>query len=162
MRLIWYEARMSHRQLIIRSASIGTYFVLSFAVLYWFAGDSYFCARSSLRSTFRLSLACTIGDLFACFGRSWVAHKMMNLRIAVPLLAAAISGAGLASIPFWIYRGYGHFLFEGTWIDVSCFFAEGYSLAFIFVVAPALGLLTLIHGILWLRTSIVQLATVVG
>jgi hypothetical protein len=86
----------------------------------------------------------------------------MNLRTAVPLLAAAISGGGLASIPFWIYRGYGHFLFEGTWVDVSCFFAEGYGLAFIFVVAPALGLLTLLYGILWLRTGRAQSAAVVG
>ena len=49
----------------------------------------------------------------------------MNLRTGAPLLAGAVTGAGLASIPFWIYRGYGHFLFEGTPADISCFFAEG-------------------------------------
>jgi len=54
---------------------------------------------------------------------------------------------------FWIYRGYGHFLLEGTWADVSCFFAEGAGMAFPFVVAPVLGLLTLLHGIAWLRAG---------
>ena len=77
----------------------------------------------------------------------------MRFRTAAPLLAAAITGAGIASLPFWIFRGYGHFLFEGTWADVSCFFAEGHLIVFPFLVAPALGLLTLIHGILWLKTS---------
>ena len=75
----------------------------------------------------------------------------MKLRTAAPLLAGAIAGAGLASIPCWIYRGYGHFLFEGTWADINCFFAEGSGLAFPFVVAPALGLLTLIQSVFWLR-----------
>ena len=42
---------MSHRQLIIRSASIGTYFVLSFAVLYGLqrAGDYFTEAMERLR-----------------------------------------------------------------------------------------------------------------
>jgi hypothetical protein len=36
-------------------------------------------------------------------------------------------------------------------MDVSCFFAEGYGIAFPFVVETALGLLTLAHAQLWLR-----------
>jgi hypothetical protein len=91
-------------------------------------------------------------DLFACTAGLFVAQKIINLRTAAPLLAAAISGTGLASIPFWLSRGYGHYLFEGTAIDVSCFFVEGYGLAFSFVIAPALGLLSLAHGILWLQS----------
>lgn len=77
----------------------------------------------------------------------------MNLRIAAPLLAGAITSTGMAAATFWIYRGYGHFLLEGTSADISCFFIEGYGLAFPFVVAPAVGLLTLIHSIFWMRTS---------
>lgn len=153
---------MSHRSQIIRAASIGVYFFLSFAVLYWFAGDSSFCARSPLLITFRLSLACTIWDLFACVVGLWIGQKVMNLRTAVPMLSTAITAAGLASMPFWIYRGYGHFLFEGTWADTGCFFAEGYGLMFPFVVAPALGLLSLFHGILWLRTGNALSPAVVG
>jgi hypothetical protein len=115
--------------------------------------DGYSCASSPLRSTFRLSLACTVWDLFACSVGSWAAQKLMKLRTAAPLLAGAITCAGLASIPFWIYRGYGHFLYEGTWVDISCFFAEGSGLAFPFVVATALGFLTLLHGVFWLRVG---------
>ena len=122
-------------------------FLSAFAVLYGFAG------RGFLRSTFSLRLACTIWDLFACVVGTWVAQTLMKLRTAAPLLGGAIAGAGLASMTFWIYRGYGRFLFEGTWADVSCFFTEGAGITFPFVVAPALGFLTLLHGILWLRTS---------
>ena len=148
--VICYKVPMLRRQPLIGSASICMYFVLSFVVLYWF-DDGSLCARSPLRSTLGISLVCTVWDLFACEIGSWVAQKLMKLRTAAPLLAGAITGTGLASIPFWIYRGYGHFLFEGTWADISCFFAEGRSLAFPFIVAPVLGLLTLIHGAFWLR-----------
>lgn len=143
---------MSRRKQVVRSVSVAAYFVLSFAALYWFAGRGYFCAKSPLLSTLRLSLACSILDLFACAAGSWVARNVMDLRTAAPLIAGAITGTGLASMPFWLYRGYGHWFLQGTSADVSCFFAEGYGIAFPFVVAPALGLLTLMHGILWLRT----------
>jgi hypothetical protein len=82
-----------------------------------------------------------------------MAQKLLKLRTAAPLLAGALTGAGLASVPFWIYRGYGRFFFEGTWSDISCFFAEGAGIAFAFVIAPALGILSLIHAIFWLRTE---------
>lgn len=141
---------MSHRQRIIRWASIGAYFIAAFAVLYWFGGRSYFCSGSPLQSTFRLTFACTTWNLIACTTGSFVARKV-DLRTAAPIVAAAISGVGFASIPFWLFRGYGHFLFEGTVMDVSCFFAEEYGIAFPFVVAPALGLLTLAQTLLWLR-----------
>ena len=153
---------MFNRPQKIRSASICAYFGLCFAILNLFAGSSYFCARGPLRFTFRLALACTIWDLFACVVGLWVGQKMLNSRAAVPMLAGAITAAGIASIPFWIYRGYGHFHFEGTLADVSCYFAEGYGMAFPFVVAPILGLLTLLHGILWLRASKVLSAAVAG
>lgn len=143
---------MFKRLRIIRLGSIGAYFIVSFAVLYWFGGKSYFCGRRGFLSTFRLSLACTMWDLFACTAGLFVSQRILNLRTAAPLSAAVISGTGLASIPFWLFRGYGHYLFEGTPIDVSCFFVEENGLAFPFVVAPALGLLSLAHGILWLRS----------
>lgn len=130
----------------MRSTSIGAYFLLAFTVLYWFAG------HGCLRSTFTLSLACTIWDLVACIAGVWVAQRLMRLRTAAPLLAGAISGVGLASMTFWIFRGYGHFRFEGTWANVSCFFADDAGLAFSLVVAPLLGLLTLLHSVLWLRS----------
>jgi hypothetical protein len=42
--------------------------------------------------------------------------------------------------PAWIYTGHGHFHLEGTWVDVSCLFNEGYGMAFPMVVAPVLAL----------------------
>lgn len=138
---------MPRRQSLIHSASIGAYFILSFAVLNWFADGG------CLSSTFKLSLGCTVLDLFACVVGSWIARKLMKLRTAAPLLAGAITGAGMASIPFWIFRGYGHFIFEGTWADISCVFAKGALITFPFVVAPALGILTLLQGALWLRSE---------
>ena len=138
---------MSHRQLLVRSAALGAYVFLAFVVLYWFAGHGH------LRSTFVLSLACTILNLFACIAGTLVGHSLVKLRTAAPLLAGAISGAVLASMTFWIYRGYGHFLFEGTWADISCFFTEGAGIAFSFIVAPVLGFLTVLYGVIWLRTS---------
>ena len=143
---------MSERQRIFRLASIGAYSIATFAVLLWFGGESSSCGRRGLLSTFSLTVACTIWDLFACAAGLFVAQKVLNLRPAAPLLAAAISGSGVASMPFWLFRGYGHYIFEGTAIDVSCFFTEGHVLAFIFVIAPVLGLLSLAHGVIWLRT----------
>jgi hypothetical protein len=52
---------------------------------------------------------------------------------------------GFASLPFWNYD------FEGTWADVSCFFTEGYGMAFPFFVAPLLALVTLVGELVILR-----------
>lgn len=152
--MIWYKARMWKRPQLFRCALVGAYFAVAFGVLYWYAGDGYFCARTGpMRSTLRLAVACTLWDLAACSAGSWLALKIMKLRTAAPLLAGALMAGGLVSAPFWIYRGYGHFLFEGTWADVSCFFTEGYGMAFPFVVAPALAILSLVHCAVLLRIS---------
>lgn len=143
----WYKVHMSRQQLLARTTSIGVYFLLAFIVLHWFAG------RGFLRSTLILSLGCTVWDMLACAVGEWVEKNVIELRTVSPLLGGAIAGAGLASMPFWIYRGYGHFFFEGTWGDISCFFKEGTGIAFPFVVAPVLGFLTLLHGIIWQQTS---------
>ena len=145
---------MFRRHQLFRYALLAVYFAVAYVVLYWYAGSGYFCARTGPPgSTFRLAVGCTVWDLFACSAGSWLAHEVMKLRTAAPLLTSAITAAGLASMPFWIYRGYGHFFFEGTWMDVSCFFTEANGLVFPFVVAPALGILSLLHGALLLRIT---------
>jgi hypothetical protein len=58
---------------------------------------------------------------------------------------------GFVSITFWIYDS-AKFMFEGTWADVNCFFAEGYGLAFPVVVAPALALATFVGELVILKT----------
>lgn len=60
-------------------------------------------------------------------------------------------GLVVARLPFLIYRGYGHFRFEGTWADVSCFFTEGYGLMFPIVVAPLLALATFAQKLAFLK-----------
>ena len=49
---------------------------------------------------------------------------------------------GFISVPDWISPGYGHFRFEDTFADVSCFFTEGFGIAFPIIVAPPLAALT--------------------
>lgn len=145
---------MASRHWLLRYASVVVYFAIAYAVLYWYAGRGYFCARTgSFPSTFRFAFMCTIWDLIACGLGSSIARYIMKLRTAAPLLTGAFAAVGLASIPFWISSGYGHFLFEGTWLDVSCFFTEGYGLVFPFLMAPALGVLSLVHGAVLLNIS---------
>ena len=54
---------------------------------------------------------------------------------------------GFVALPFWIYD------FEGTWGDVSCFFTEGYAIAFPFFVALVLALATLAGELAILRVD---------
>jgi hypothetical protein len=63
---------------------------------------------------------------------------------ALPLVTDSREHSGLGS-RFLIYGGYGHFLFENTRPDVSCFFIEGFGEAFPFFVAPLLTLARLIR-----------------
>ncbi|MGO9084957.1 MAG: hypothetical protein ACLQBK_07000 [Candidatus Sulfotelmatobacter sp.] len=74
-------------------------------------------------------------------------------------MSTLIAGLGLASIPPWIYRGYGHFLFENTRADVSCFFTEGNGMMFPFVVAPVLALATLIREWMAMKHQRVSIET---
>jgi len=94
-------------------------------------------------TTARLALACTAWDLVASGCALLAASVLKRVSVWNVILAAFVAGLGFASIPFWIYRGYGVFLFENTWADVSCFFTEGYGMMFPFTVAPALALATL-------------------
>lgn len=66
--------------------------------------------------------------------------------------STALALIGFASIPFWIYDS-GMFLFEGTLLDISCFFTEGYGMVFPLVVAPALALATLAGELIILRLN---------
>lgn len=118
----------SRRKQLIRSFSVGGYFVLSFAVLYWFAEGAISAPEvlslvlSDSPSHVRSGICSRARQVHGLRRRRW------GLRTASPLIAGAITGAGLASIPFWLYRGYGHWFLQGTSADISCFFAEGYGI----------------------------------
>jgi hypothetical protein len=146
------------RKLVYLSA---LFFVVTYAVLSCFSYGSYFCAseRSGLNhalTTARLAFAFTVWNFFATSLASLVLDTgkrySFNGRIAVALsLSTVVAGVGYVSVPFWIYRGSGIFLLEDTWADVSCFFTEGYAMAFPLLVAPTLALTTLICEWLFIR-----------
>jgi hypothetical protein len=88
-----------------------------------------------------------------------VAPKSLRIRWLAAPITALIVGFGVGYLPFWIYKGYGHFRFEGTWADVSCFFTEGYGMAFPFVVAPLLAIVSLVREFVVLRLRRERLQT---
>jgi hypothetical protein len=129
----------------------GLYFIVAYGILAAYSYQNYFCSpartgRSHALTTARLAFACTLWDLFAssCGALAAAAiDKFTRWSGKAPLVSTVVAWLGFASIPFWIYQGYGRFLFEDTWADVSCFFTEGYGLAFPIVAAPALAAATL-------------------
>jgi hypothetical protein len=132
------------------------YFVVACVILYFYA-DPYFCSlsrtgQSRLLVSGKLALACSLWDYAAGWTAGTIFHHVG--RTIPALFAGIISAVGFASIPFWIYRGYGVFLFENTWADVSCFFTEGSGMAFPFVVAPALAVGTFIKE--WVTGNVTQ------
>jgi hypothetical protein len=128
------------------------FFVVAYAILSFASYRNYFCAsgrsgHSHALTTARLALAFTAWNLFASSLVSLIIatgkkHTVKGLS-AIALSISTVAGVGYGSVPFWIYRGYGTFWFENTWADVSCFFTEGYAIAFLILVAPALALTTL-------------------
>jgi len=133
------------------------YFVLAYGTIYAYGDRNYFCAslrtgRNYAAVTATLALACTLWSILASAVGSAIAKlEKRHGQIYIPVVSTLIAGAGFITIPLWIYRGYGHFLFENTWADVSCFFTEGFGLAFPFVVAPVLTVATLVQEWLVIR-----------
>lgn len=125
------------------------YFICCFGILSWFSYRDLFCSRPGGPShaviTARLATACTAWDTVAGAAAALSVAATRKHRWIPLAVSTSVSWLGFRSIPSWIYRGYGHFLFENTWADVSCFFTEGYGMAFPLVVAPALGALTLLR-----------------
>lgn len=102
------------------------YFIVAYGVLFWYSYDDYFCLNPNSAPqpiiTARLALACTLWDTLVGFGIAFTVNAIGEFGRIVPFWATIVTGIGFASIPFWIYRGYGQFLFEHTWADVRCFF----------------------------------------
>jgi hypothetical protein len=135
----------------VRLLSGVLYFAVAYAILYSYA-DNYFCspARGQPRAVVaaKLALACTVWDALAGAISVFLNQQPRWLRACV---SALIAGLGFASIPFWIYRGYGHFMFEHTWADVSCVFAEGYGMVFPLTAAPVLAVVSVTREWLTLK-----------
>jgi len=141
---------MSGRRRWVHAGLTLFYFGVSWSVLLWYTSDDPFCAPSGINNhilvSARLALACTAWDFRSGIGGAWSARVMSAPKLA-PFLRAVIAALGVGSIPFWLFRGYGVWLFQGTWADVSCLFTEEFGMAFPFVVAPSLGIVSLLHGV---------------
>ena len=123
------------------------YFAIAFVILFFFALNDSFCARpeanNHLLVTGQLALAVEVFAFivsFAVDAALSAAPRIGRIRLLGLLIPAIVVGLGGAIMPFWIYQGYGHFRFEHTWADVSCFFTEGYGLAFSMLVVPLFAL----------------------
>ena len=152
---------MSLKENRVRLLSSCLYLAFAYGLLFWYTGGDFFCERPGMGpghaiATARLAVACTAWDLVASVcGLLVIAitnkrTSRSTIRIFATILVA---GIGFCSIPFWIYRGYGTFLFENTWADVSCVFTEGFGEMFPFVVAPLLTAATLSRELLVRRVN---------
>jgi hypothetical protein len=149
---------MRSSEVALRAVLAAGYWFVAFFVLLSFSTGDLFCARPGGRNqillTAQLALALAIYDFLIGAGASAItssAKDVVKSRWITPLVATLIVGSSLGYLPVWIYPGYGHFRFKGTWADVSCFFTEGYGLAFMFVVAPVMALTTFLRELVVLR-----------
>lgn len=152
------QANMRSSEVVLRAVLAAVYWLVAIFVLLSFSAGDLFCARPGARNhilmTVQLALAMAVYDFLIGAGASAITNSAKDVvifRWITPLIAALIVGCGLAYLPSWIYLGYGHFRFENTWADVSCFFTEGYGLAFMFVVAPLMALTTFLGELAILR-----------
>ena len=144
----------------IRFGFSAAYFLLTGLILSLYSYNSYFCSsertgRSHVLTIVRLAAACTLWDLFISVAIAKLAriHAHQSRQAGAILLTTIVTGIGFASMPFWIYRGYGVFLFENTWADVSCFFTEDYGMLFPIFIAPLLAAMTGTREYLHLKIS---------
>jgi hypothetical protein len=134
------------------------YFTVTFLILFLYGDRKYFCSpertgQSYIVMTAKLAFACTLWSLLAGVAGTLGAKGTKHPVGIALFISIAVAGSGFFSISFWIYRGYGAFVFENTWADVSCFFTEGFGMVFPFLVAPMLTGLTLLQEWLVLKRT---------
>jgi hypothetical protein len=142
----------------LREVFFACYFAFAFGVLLYFSFDDSFCFRPGARNYWlmngQLAAALATYSFVVSFGVGAALSSLPKLgrtRWLSAVISALVVGFGVALLPFWIYEGYGHFRFEGTWGDVSCYFTEGFGLMFSFVVAPLLAVATFVQEIAILK-----------
>ncbi len=136
---------MNRRTLGTRVALTALYFAATFCYLFYISDGDTFCggAHGRLVESIRLAIACTAWSLFASLCAAIVRQIFGSyLKFSGAFISFAVALLGFISITYWIYLGYGHFRFENTIADVSCFFTEGFAIAFPIIVAPVLAALT--------------------
>jgi hypothetical protein len=137
---------MNRRTLGTRLALTAFYFAATFSYLfYFFRGDTSCQDLNGFPiQIIRLAVACTAWTLFASFCGAIATQGLGRFfNISAISVTVIVALSGFASLPLWIYKGYGHFRFENTF-DVSCFFREDAEIAFFIIIAPVLTALTLL------------------
>jgi hypothetical protein len=139
----------------LRGVLAAGYFAVAYLVLFFYTAGSLFCSRPGEAGhaiiTARLAVACTLLDSVASLCGVALC-KRLNSAFGMAAVCVIV-GAALVSAPFWIYRGYGVFLFEHTFADVSCFFTEGYGMMFPVIVAPLLAVATFAREWIFVRAT---------
>lgn len=137
---------MNRRTLWTRVTLTAFYFAATFCYLFYLSDGNTFCggAHGRLVETIRLAIGCTAWSLFASLCGAIAFHKLKIPKSAAGFISFAVALLGFISITYWIYAGYGHFRFENTIADVSCFFTEGFGIVFPIIVAPVLAAQTLL------------------
>jgi len=137
---------MNRRTLGTRVALTAFYFAATFSYLFCFSrGDSSCESVNGFPiETIRLAIGCTAWSLFASLCGAIALHQLKIPKSAAAFISFAVALLGFISIPYWIGYGYGHFRFENTIADVSCFFTDGFDIVFPIIVASVLAVLTLL------------------
>jgi hypothetical protein len=137
---------MNRRTLWTRVTLTAFYFAATFCYLYSFSRGDTSCqdANGFPIETIRFAIGCTAWSLFASLCGAIALHKLKIPKSAAGFISFGVALLGFISVPYWIYLGYGHFRFENTIADVSCFFTDGFGIVFPIIVAPVLAVLTLL------------------
>lgn len=134
------------------------YLAVVFSIAFAFYFDDSFCRRPESHSYFlqvaELSSVVAVWDFIVgallavtLFRADGNFERFWLRAITTTVLAAS----GFAYLPFLIYRGYGVFRFHDTRADISCFFTEGYILAYLCFLVPILAVTTFVREAVLVR-----------
>ncbi|MES2223227.1 MAG: hypothetical protein V4587_19935 [Acidobacteriota bacterium] len=146
---------MSRRTLWTRLALAALYFAATFSYLFYLNHGNTLCegGNGPLIESIRLAIGCTAWTLFASFCGAIASQGLGRFfNISAISVTVIVALSGFASLPLWIYTGYGHFRFENI-ADVSCFFREDAGIVFFIIVAPVLTALTFLYEYLAQRIT---------
>jgi len=147
---------MRRSETALRATLFAFYWAVAFIALFLFSKDDSFCGRPGARShtlvAGQLSLALAAYDaVVSLVVATTLTAALKNFKVTTTWVTTLVVGFGVGILPSWIYRGYGHFRFENSWADVSCFFTEANEFGFLVLIAPLLILTTFAREIIVLR-----------
>lgn len=132
-------------QVTKRIVAAAVFGLLLYLGLCWLYSKDTFCNNRVGRPVFALAVTIMLFDLVVsllatlgyCGGESIRVERWL-----LALISAILMVAFAGFLPGLLYKGYGHFILEGTIADTSCLFREGYGMVFPVIVAPPIAALT--------------------